>query len=347
MYTIAALRETLPYQDFIVFASKQNTKVPSDTNKRLPESPVYYRPQGFTTLSTVLEPSGSTHTMLDLLRVLTSKCFVETKQDTTRTPSPFRTVRFGSPSDDTETVSTLRHKIFAMEPCHDLEFKDMNARYKYEAIRLAALIYTQALTTKTPFSKAAKQLTRPGHAPPTLLDSTTPLPIQIRNALMRTDTSECWDQLAGVLFWICLVAGAAANPGPLANEDREGIDEDARKWVTAVGVRCCIVLSFEYGHAVLETLKRFVAIERTLATKRTKETSPPAATPPYGYTGAELSRRSTVFSSISSASSSTNGTRVWPYASDGQRGALGPVEPLPGQMQMGFADFAQEFMMGT
>ena len=139
------------------------------------------------------------------------------------------------------------------------------------------------------------------------------MPIQIKKALMRTDTSHCWDHLAGVLFWVALVAGATANPGPIANEERVGEDEDARKWLTAIAVRCCIVLSFQYGHAVLETLKRVVAIE------------------------AVLGRRGSSARSLSPDSVN----RVSTPEGHEQR-VFGPAEPPP--LQRGFADFAQDFM---
>lgn len=61
-----------------------------------------------------------------------------------------------------------------------------------------------------------------------------------------------------------LVAGAAANPGPLANEERVGDDEDARKWITAINVRCCITLNFEFGYAVMETVKQMIAVQSLL-----------------------------------------------------------------------------------
>ena len=134
-----------------------------------------------------------------------------------------------------------------------------------------------------------------------------------QNALMRTDLSFCWDHLAGVLFWVSLVAGAAANPGPMANEERVGVDEDTRKWLTAVAVRCCIVLSFEYGHAVLETLKRMVSIETVLG------------------------------QSVSASGSKTPESTSRPSTSaEPEHPTLGPIEPPP--LHMGFQDFAQEFM---
>ena len=182
----------------------------------------------------------------------------------------------------------------------------------FEAVRLASLIYAQALANKIPFSKAASQV-RSSNSLTENEEQAEPMPIKIKKALMRTDVSYCWDHLAGVLFWVTLIAGAAANPGPLANEDRIGEDEDARKWLTAVAVRCCIVLSFEYGQSVLETLKRLLAIETVL-----------------GQTGVD--KDTSAAEAVVDAAT---------YGEVGQQ-IFGPVEPPPSQR--GFADFAEEFL---
>lgn len=194
----------------------------------------------------------------------------------------------------------------------------MSERYTYEAIRLAALIYAYALLHKIPFSKAAAEVrnSKSFYLPDSGI---TPMPILINKALMRTDTSHCWDHLAGVLFWVVLVACAAVNPGPLANEERDGEDEDARKWLSAIAVRCCIVLSFEHGHAVMETLKRIVAIEAVLG-----RSSSDSANHNDDETATETMKN------------------LLRKEKDADPTAFGPQRPPP--VQRGFADFAQELM---
>lgn len=108
--------------------------------------------------------------------------------------------------------------------------------------------------------------------------NTTPLHVRVKNELIRTDMSDCWGSgMRGVLFWLALVASACAS-----REGKDGVSEErtddtttsstveqeseeARQWLAAIAVRCSILLSFEHGGAVLETLKRMVAIERALA----------------------------------------------------------------------------------
>ena len=278
MYLIAALRERLPHRDFVSFASKVNTNVPAD-DQRLPESPIYSRPPGYLTISIALQPWAETFELLDIVRAQTNLFCLENGHYSPDVRSLALEAQLWEQSD--ETVFSLRGQLFAIEPASEQSFRDTNERHVFESIRLVALVYSHALANRVPLSTAAGQLsglaaiTAPSfHIPRSaLLDRATPMPIQIKEALMRTDISTCWDQLAGVLFWATLVGSASANPGPLADDERESEEEDARKWLTAVAVRCCIVLSFEYGTAILETLKRLVAIETVLAQSQYSETS--------------------------------------------------------------------------
>lgn len=306
---IAAIRESIPHRDYIDFASKQNTKIPADA-QNLPESPIYNRPDGFRNITLACDPSSPLYQLLDNLRVMTNRFYIENAGNSPNVPSPFRTAKFWEHSD--ETVSTLYGKIFAVRPAMEQNFHSMSERYTFEAVRLTSLVYAHALANKIPFSKAATQV-RSSSTPSGGQDEPDPMPIQIKEVLMRTDVSFCWDHLAGALFWVTLIAGAAANPGPLANEDRVGVDEDARKWITAVSVRCCIVLSFEYGHSVLETLKRMVVIENVLGQLDTVDDQ---------LTDDQQAKD--VF-----------------HAESGQP-TFGPMEPPPSQR--GFSDFAQEFL---
>jgi hypothetical protein len=306
-YVIAVMRESMPYREYIEFASKQNTKIPLDV-VRLPESPIYSRPHGYRNISDVYDIETPMYQLLDTLRIMTNQFYVENSQRSLNMPSPFRTARFWEHSE--ETVSTLYGKIFAIRPAVEQDFDSMGERYMFEAVRLTSLIYAHALANKIPLSKAATQV-RSNSAAADSQSEPDPMPIQIKKALMRTDVSYVWDHLAGVLFWVTLIAGAAANPGPLANEDRVGVDEDARKWITAISVRCCIVLSFEYGASVLETLKRLLAIE-------------------------------TVLGETEAIADDVTPVRQEVVGSGNEEQTFGPAEPPP--LQRGFADFAQEFL---
>lgn len=248
--------------------------------------------------------------LLDTLRSLTNQFYVENSEHSTSKPSQDRTSNSWQRSD--ETVASLYSKVFATQPAVDQDFIGMSDRYMFESVRLASLIYAHALANKIPFSEAASQV-RSSDSVSESGEQVESMPMQIKRALMRTDVSFCWDHLAGVLFWVTLIAGAAANPGPLANEDRIGEEEDARKWLAAVAVRCCLVLSFEYGHSVLETLKRLLAIQTVLGQTELADKTGISETALNLAANDELEQQQ-----------------------------YGPVEPPP--LQRGFADFVQEFL---
>ena len=263
MYMISVLRESPPHSEFVAYASKHanpTTQVDVDSRARIPESPIYFRPAGFQTIKPDNCPSIETWDLINTLRDLTKHFFMLHSNSPTTSQTDHRTA-----------LQTLRNKLFTLPPSHSphLHFPDLNSRNTYESLRLTALPYAHALTTKTPFSLASTHLTSgtattsTGLWPPGI-SATESLHVQIRDSLLKTDCSSVWGPLAGVLFWIALVAGAGANPGPLAQEERVGTDEDGRKFLAAVAVRCSIVLSFEFGGDVLEMLRRFVWVEGVL-----------------------------------------------------------------------------------
>ena len=308
---IGALRETAPHADYINFASKRRTEL-SVGPKAIPESPFLYRCSGYLSMQKALAQSDITFELLEETRKITDD-FTPTNR---RSPVPTST------PDDLSCISSLKTTIFAYQPAEELSFRSMSDRYTYEAIRLTSRIYAHALARQIPFSEAAAQL----HtiASPSSISNShgpyvngIPIHIRIKDALLRTNMTDCWGHLAGVLFWIALVAGASANPqssavvGGYVVRRESGDEEEARKWLAAVAVRCSIVLSFEHGGAMLETLKRMVAIQDVLA----KGEESRAVVDPLFVETAVVA---------------------------GAEGAYGPREPL--DAQRGFVDFAQEFL---
>lgn len=308
MYIIAALRETLPHTEFVNFAMKQETSLPKES-KPFPESPLYCRPAGYAVLAEVISPTDCTFKLLDTLRKLT-RAFAALNSHSS--PQNARTRQQRG-----EELQGLATELCAERPAGELRFTTMPEKYRYEAIRLTSRLWAHALANRVPFSEAAAQLSAPDVTAMAKPTHSLSMHIRIRNALMKTDTSDCWDHMAGVLFWITLVAGAAANPeaapaGYITRREStfSGEEEEARKWLAAITVRCSIVLGFEYGSSIMETLKRMIGIQQALR----KTTMP------------------------------------WPTVQDiatlpGMPKTYGPSVPPPvAQVQRGFADFAQEFL---
>lgn len=257
MYIIAVLRESHPHPEFIAHAAKISTPIPKHTGK-IPESPLYCHPDGYRTIARDNCTSSQTWDLLNTLREVTAS--FQFRQDSQRTSPNY--------SIHDARLNELQTRIFALPAATDesLDFSSPNARYTYEALRLTARLYVHALYTLTPFSTASASLSATTASSPSPDNHPSKsLPLQIRAALLRTDLSSCWGPLAGTLFFITLLAGATANPGPcLWNEEREGEEEDGRKFLAAVVVRCSIVLSFEHGGAVMGMLRRLVEIEGVL-----------------------------------------------------------------------------------
>lgn len=280
MYMIAALRETEPHADFVKYASQKRTKPPDDYRK-LPESPVYCRLTGYYTINRAVAQGSPTWTLLEDVRLITNS-FV--RGSGSSFVSPLTPIRVNASWEQCQnSVVSLRDKIFATKPAAELsdDFKDMSEKYTFEAIRLIARVYSHALTNEIPFSKAAAELG--GYNTYTPTPPTYPCSISngspehygamswhilIKAALVRTDLSDCWGHMAGVLYFVAVIAGACANPDSPNNKPRRELseeEEEGRKWLAAIAVRCSILLSFEYSGAILGTLKRLVGIEQVLA----------------------------------------------------------------------------------
>ncbi|KAK5675121.1 hypothetical protein LTS10_012195 [Elasticomyces elasticus] len=274
MYIIAILRETRPGQPFIEYAGNSKRETSWKDSRPFPESPILCRPSGYRTIQKACAPDGPTPQLLELTRQLTT-VFVEGSARHEHASSD----PLSEQLRETEVrLFAVAASIFGSTAAEDLEFANMSDRYTYEAIRLTSQLFAHALISRVPFSQAAQQLQATGlyrSLQPGPLSTDAPymegcaMHIHIRNALMRTDTADCWGHMAGALFWVALVAGAAANPevapGGYVHRRESGEDEEARKFVAAIVVRCSIVLGFEFGSAVMETVKSMSGIQQALA----------------------------------------------------------------------------------
>jgi hypothetical protein len=121
--------------------------------------------------------------------------------------------------------------------------------WAYEACRLAALIYVHALTSRTPLSASTGAA-----AAASASTSGAMLLFALRDALVRSDVSDCWGDMAGVLLWATLVGAVAARgvhePDMLAT----------RRWMSALAVRCTLLLAFEHPVPLLSSLRKMLDV---------------------------------------------------------------------------------------
>lgn len=254
---IALLRETLPHRDFVFWAKRQEFR-PTDSSRPLPESPVFYCRPGFISVRDALPAGSPILALLNDLREMTDA--FNAFGDASPSSSWSREARSAS-------VATLSERIFAYGHYKKYDFGKPTDRFRYESIRLTARIYAFALSNRVPFSRAAQLMTSTRTSASGASDlSMVPLPVQIKFALMKSDLSEGWGPLSGVLLWLVLVAGSAANP---EKEEpyfamRDSADEDARKFISAIAMRVSILLTFEHGGPLVETVKNLSAIQQAL-----------------------------------------------------------------------------------
>jgi len=233
---------------YLLYAYSRAVSPPSN-GTLFPESPVYCG-HGFGTVANILGTGSDSLRLLELLQKMTFM-FQAERQSKAAALSYFH-----------RQVLSFKSKLRATEPSRPDRI--------YEAIRLAARIYADALVGNMEFSQASAFSSQKNDSRPQQAGSPAAV-VEIVRHLMHTDLDRMWGGLSGVLFFIVSVAGAAAKrsqvkelteAADLANERQE---DEARRWLAAVAVRCSIVLGFEYGGPVLGTLKNMLSIQDKLS----------------------------------------------------------------------------------
>lgn len=101
-----------------------------------------------------------------------------------------------------------------------------------------------------PFNPFAFSPTTPtstkAQAAPAEPSGSTALLAHLKQALLSSDLSDCWAEMAGVLLWLALTAATASRTA----------DKVLRKWFRALAARASIVLCFEHPEAVHRGLLR-------------------------------------------------------------------------------------------
>ena len=346
MYMISALRETVPHRDFVEWASRQHTTSPTES-RQTPESPIYCGLAGFYTVKRSLSPSSPSYQLLDTVRLLTNSFVRESATFVGSSTFPAS----GASPDEVSSVVALHDKITTTRPAytHRDDFTNSRERYLFESLRLVSRVYACALTFRLPFSKAAAVCAANAES------GVSSTPVQLRNALLQTDLSNCWGPMAGVLFWLALVGGASVNPAYAANNPPKSMqhknssgqetmagrreeEAEARQWFAAIAVRCSIVLGFDHGEVILETLKRFVGIQQALAQADADRTH---ANDPIIIRDVQQQQR---HDSVTALHIPTDPINTFDVQDDLQEHFHGLVEPpYPVLEQSRFQDFAREF----
>ncbi|KAF2269056.1 hypothetical protein CC78DRAFT_336276 [Lojkania enalia] len=148
----------------------------------------------------------------------------------------------------------------------------------YEACRLAAIIYTSAITMRVPFSVAAQHghsaILSSGSSPasPQLGDhpDSSDLIAALYEALRRTNTDEIWGPMSGVLYWAAMVGAAAARtPSTLKLSQTSWSRSEAyaiwvRRCLIMIATRAMIILVFQHPLPVVCAQKRMLRVQQLI-----------------------------------------------------------------------------------
>lgn len=246
VYSSAVFREGAPDQLFQDYANAIRTPVYSD-RQIIPESPLFCPRAKFYTLERSRRCDARTLQLLQRLKELADVASEPLYQNNSSSWDLDQYKRGilayvrGLPS-----AASLPDA-----PANDIERKQ---RWRYEACRLAGLLYADSLVNRMPLSalptgagggssiSAANKAGKREEGGRVSLDD-------LVEAIKKSDCphSECWGDMTGVLYWATLVGGAAAASGDSPRN---------RRWLTALNVRCAIVLAFEHRSAVVVSLRK-------------------------------------------------------------------------------------------
>ncbi|CAD0096823.1 unnamed protein product [Aureobasidium vineae] len=212
----------------------------------MPESPLYYPTGLHHTLARTQRCDEETLDLINFVRDLTQA--VMDLEDASTADAPHGE-KFGPKATsriytELEVQALHRKKRRTIDQIVALEARDDPI---YEAIRLCALLYATAIHCKMPLSTTARSFP-------------SRIVLQIRDNLLRTDMSNCWDSMVGILFWCTIVTGAACNTA-----DDEDIEVLAtKKWMVALAIRSSILLIFQHTDAVVRMLRTILVVQKML-----------------------------------------------------------------------------------
>lgn len=173
----------------------------------------------------------------------------------------------------TRKLSEIRRRIDSLPSAQTQGLLTSND-WIYEACRIAAVIYTQAIALRVPFSYAAemayditRETNRLASEPPSLATS---LIAALYKVLGRTNTDELWGSLSGVLFWVTIVGAAAASRDIVGDNPQLptlAIDEDSKRTrptLRMLSTRTMIMLVLQHPVSIIMGQTKLLQIQELL-----------------------------------------------------------------------------------
>ncbi|KAH7086228.1 hypothetical protein FB567DRAFT_471660 [Paraphoma chrysanthemicola] len=162
--------------------------------------------------------------------------------------------------------------------------------YKYEAIRITSVLQAVAIIQRVPLSGALSRVantqkqamfddslsadissaTGPSISstnsaysdhfyfppPAPVLNGSTALLSHLKATIEESNISSCWSDIAGVLLWVCMVAGAAS---------RQSESKICKKYFSALTMRLGVILCFEHAEAINKTMVKMSEVIEALS----------------------------------------------------------------------------------
>jgi hypothetical protein len=145
----------------------------------------------------------------------------------------------------------------------------------YEACRIAALIYTIAIIERVPFSVAVRSsifsnISGSGSVANSAAthQSLAISPVEaLFEALKRTDVSNVWRDMAGVLYWVCAVGAAAARTPTALDPVHQSQQVWVRQCLVMHGARTLIILLFQHPMPIIMAQQQLLRVQEVLASQ--------------------------------------------------------------------------------
>lgn len=183
--------------------------------------------------------------------------------------------RLSPPNEAYEaTVDAIRTRV-ALLPSAHVPGIAVSADWVYESCRIAAVIYTAAIAMGIRFSVAADPNYVDTEMSSVCWDVDSHLHKRhlsevLYETLERSNTSNMWGNLSGVLYWVSAVGAAAARvPRAIDMTQRTRFGADAytvwvRRCLIMISTRTMIVLVFEQPTAIIAAERKLLKVQELI-----------------------------------------------------------------------------------
>ena len=249
----------------------------------VPESPLFCPGPAF---ATIIQDRHCSKATLDLLCNMRDLTRVFVTNDSVDTQFDLDVCNAGcmQPFSRSDAMRTIYMRVALLPSAYTPGLPTTND-WVYEACRITALIYTAAIVKCIPFSIAADPEQNPifgeMKASANARNSgdilNTPLTEVLYEVLERTDTGNCWNDMAGVFYWVCCVGAAAARTPVTINMTQqprfrsEAYSIWVRRCLVMLSFRTLVILIFKHTFPTIKAQKQLLKVQALIRRDTTKQ----------------------------------------------------------------------------